>query len=262
MTLHPKPTPPLAAEPLPQPDAYRLYYSSGFYDRRYPSPNRTMWRRIESLLSPVASVLDFGCGNGRYLLRLHGRVARAIGFDVSRAALETIRARAAAQDWRDLVVLGPEPEALDAHVWSEGQVDVALCLFGVLGHITDPGARADALLRIRRALKPGAGRLLISVPNHARRFAPEQAAAGGTLIRYHRETETGDTLSLDYQLFDPDMLVAELTAAGFVLCKIGCESVLPESWLLNHAALRWLDGLMTPWCPARWGYGIYAEAAC
>lgn len=221
-----------------------------------------MWRRIEALLSPDTSVLDFGCGSGRYVLRLQGRVARAIGFDVSQAALETLEERASARGWQDLVVLGPEPEALDAHVWSEGQVDLTLCLFGVLGHITDLAARAEALLRMRRALKPGTGRLLISVPNKARRFSAEQAAAGSSLICYRRETETGAAVVLDYQLFDPEMLVSELKAAGFFLRKVGSESVLPESWLLNHAVLRWIDGLLTPWCPARWGYGIYAEAVC
>ena len=71
--------------------SYQLYFSSGLYDVRYPSPNRIMWQRIEQLVNAGSSVLDFGCGSGRYLMRLQGRVARAAGFDVSPAALDTIR---------------------------------------------------------------------------------------------------------------------------------------------------------------------------
>lgn len=244
--------------------SYQLYFTSGLYDQRYPSPNRTMWRRIEAFLTPETSVLDFGCGSGRYLLRLRGLVGRAIGFDVSPAALETIRARS--EGWDELLILGPEAADLDTHIEHAGRVDVALCLFGVLGHITDAQARMDALMRIRRALKPGTGRLLISVPNGLRRFrtAQRQAAQGGPdgLVCYERRTGDGTSVVLNYQLFDPELLVRELAEAGFDLRRLGCESMLPESWLLHHAALRWIDGLITPFCPARWGYGIYAEASC
>ena len=238
--------------------SYQIYFTSGLYDRRYPSPNRTMWNRIETHLTARTAVLDFGCGSGRYLLRLRGRVARAIGFDVSDAALATLRARAA--DWTELTVIGPAPGDLDVHLAEAGKVDLVLCLFGVLGHITDPTARRDALVRMRQALEPGSGRLLISVPNRARRFQAEQGANG--LVQYKRQTETGALVVLNYQLFDPEMLASELAEAGFDLCRIGCESILPESWLLHNAALRWIDGLLTPLCPARWGYGIFAEASC
>lgn len=241
--------------------SYHLYFTSGLYDRRYPAPNQTMWRRIRALVSPDSAVLDFGCGSGRYLLRLRGEVARAIGFDVSPAALEALRTRGAG--WAELVVLGPDARALDRHIASQGQVDLALCLFGVLGHITEAKARAEALRRMHASLKPGSGRLLISVPNRARRFRAEQARSGSLgPICYQRATEDGGLVVLNYQLFDPAMLAAELAAAGFRLHRIGCESVLPESWLLHYAALRWLDAALTPLCPARWGYGIYAEASC
>ncbi|WP_300038590.1 bifunctional 2-polyprenyl-6-hydroxyphenol methylase/3-demethylubiquinol 3-O-methyltransferase UbiG [uncultured Roseobacter sp.] len=243
--------------------SYQLYFTSGFYDRRYPAPNRTMWGRIAGFLGPGASVLDFGCGSGRYLLRLQGRVGRAAGFDVSPAALETVRARAAELGWEDLAVLGPEAADLDRYIREQGPVDLVLCLFGVLGHITDTDARADALERMRRALRPGSGRMLISVPNRARRFRREQAtSARDGLVRYKRRTEDGQEVVLNYQLFDPLMLTRELVAAGFSLENICCESVLPESWLLHHAAARWIDGLLTPLCPARWGYGICAEVSC
>lgn len=256
------PEPQNTAQVTASEDAYAVYFDSGFYDRRYPAPNRTMWRRIEAMLSPKGAVLDFGCGTGRYLMCLRGKARRVIGYDISSAALASIRQKAVQSGWDDLVVLGPEPEAVDAHVAEHGQVDLVICLFGVLGHITDGGVRADALLRMRRALVPGRGRLLVSVPNRTRRFRAEQRAAQGSLVSYQRSTEDGRPVALSYQLFDPGMLVAELAAAGFSLRRIGCESVLPESWLLHHAALRVIDGWLTPLCPVRWGYGIFAEASC
>lgn len=256
------------SKPVPPNDAtnqaaYQVYFTSGFYDRRYPSPNRSMWKRITTLMHPGAAVLDFGCGSGRYLLGLYGLAGRAIGFDVSDAALATVRQKARAQGWHDVQVIGPDAAALDRAIEADGPVDLVLCLFGVLGHITDVTARADALMRIRRALKPASGRLLISVPNRARRFRAEQASAVSQgLVRYTRRTEDGRDVVLNYQLFDPDMLVAELADAGFRVHAIGCESVLPESWLLHNGAARWLDGILTPMCPARWGYGICAEVSC
>ena len=222
-----------------------------------------MWQRIAGTVSPQSAVLDFGCGSGRYLLRLQGLVGRAAGFDVSPAALDTVRSRAISAGWDDLAVLGPEAADLDRHVQERGPFDLVLCLFGVLGHITDPDARADALARMFRALKPGSGRLLISVPNRARRFRAEQAAgARDGLVHYRRRTEDGQDVVLHYQLFDPAKLAQELAAAGFTLRKLSCESVLPESWLLHNGLARWIDSLLTPVCPVRWGYGICAEATC
>lgn len=240
---------------------YQSYFASGTYDRRYPAPNRAMWRRISGMLGPQVRVLDFGCGSGRYLLQLRGLVAQAIGFDVSEAALEKVRHDPRAAGWDGLVVLGPEPGALDAHIARQGPVDLVLCLFGVVGHITDEHARAEALARIAGAVRPGTGRLLISVPNRARRFRSEQRAqaAQDGLIHYTRAVE-GAGVHLHYQLFDPARLRRELEAAGLRVRVMGCESVLPESWLLHSALARAVDAILTPLCPARWGYGIFAEA--
>lgn len=219
-----------------------------------------MWRRIVAHLTPSVSVLDYGCGSGRYLLKLRGRVGRAVGFDVSPAALTMVRAHPDAQGWAELSVLGPDVAGLEAYLAEHGPVDLVLCLFGVVGHITDPDERHAALARMARAVKPGSGRLLISVPNRARRFRAEQAAGHGDLVHYTRMIE-GQAVPLSYQLFDVGRLEKELTAVGFHLRGMGCESVLPEAWLVRYAWVRWLDGWLVLLCPVRWGYGIYAEAS-
>ncbi|MEM7490267.1 MAG: class I SAM-dependent methyltransferase [Pseudomonadota bacterium] len=241
--------------------AYATYFESGHYTRRYPGPNPTVWRRVLRRIGPEARVIDYGCGSGRYLLGLQGRVAAAAGFDVSEAALTLLRASALAQGWDDLDILGPDVATLDAHVAREGPADLVLCLFGVIGHIADPAERAATLLRLRRAVRPDSGRLLISVPNAARRFRAEQRDAGDGPIRYVREM--GDMqVALTYRLFTPAQLREELTEAGFRVERMDAESVVPESWLLRRPAARWLDAALTPLCPAGWGYGILAEASC
>lgn len=241
--------------------SYRLYFQSGHYDRRYPGPNTTTWRRIRALLPPEAHVIDYGCGSGRYLLPLRGHVAQAAGFDISRTALDIVAARAARMGWHDLAILGPEVRDLDVHIARRGAADLVICLFGVLGHIADKGARQAALRQMHKALKPGQGWLLISVPNAARRFRAEQRRLGAKqgLIHYTREMD-GTTVTLPYQLYDIPRLKAELTEAGFTMTRVRAESVFAESWLLRFAPVRWLDRLLTPICPASLGYGLLAEA--
>jgi SAM-dependent methyltransferase len=254
-------------EPAPFADgglraAYQAYFLSGHYDRRYPRPNLTTWRRILARVTPDTHLLDFGCGSGRYLLPLRKHVARAVGFDICPAALALLRTRSEVAGPPEVKIIGPEATDVPDYVAHDGPFDLVICLFGVLGHIADAGERHAALEQMRTSLVPGTGRLLISVPNKARRFFAEQRAAGPAaddLIYYERHL--GDThLDLPYQLYDPARLQRELVAAGYSVSSLKAESVLPESWLLNNWIARWLDRCLTPLCPARWGYGLIAEA--
>ncbi|MBW4706664.1 class I SAM-dependent methyltransferase [Roseobacter sp. YSTF-M11] len=254
---------------IPEPDSpdlttrsYLLYFGSGHYDRRYPNPNITTWRRILTLLPEQAHVVDFGCGNGRYLLRLKSKVKQAAGYDINPVALEMLSERAKELGWHDLSVLGPDPTSLATYVQQKGQADLVLCLFGVLAHIESRSDRIVALQQMHDLLKPTVGRLLISVPNKARRFLAEQKQAGSGaagLIRYTR-TMDGTRVTLPYQLFDPARLTAELAEAGFQIAMIRAESVLPESLLTTYAPLRWIDSILTRMCPASLGYGLIAVA--
>lgn len=241
--------------------AYQRYFNSGYYDQRYPTPNRSMWRRIKKLLKSRSRVLDYGCGSGRYLFALRGFVDRAIGFDISPAALALVRERASRIKWDELSVVGPSTKELEDYISNNGQVDLILCLFGVLGHITDPAERASSLQRMHRALDPNTGRLLISVPNIARRFRKEQRdGVENGLVSYSREIN-GAPMHLNYQLFDPERFLRELETAGFQVHCIKAESVFPESYLLHSVTARWLDSFLTPICPKSWGYGLVAEAS-
>ncbi len=103
------------------------------------------WDRLLPYLAPPLSVLDAGCGNGRFgvflaeqfgadRLRYHGSDSSAALIARAQAALSTVTATF---DQRDLVEQAPDE--------SLGQFDLVV-LFGVLHHI--PGAdRREVLLR-------------------------------------------------------------------------------------------------------------------
>lgn len=100
------------------------------------------WKRLLPLLHPPLSVLDVGCGNGRFgvFLSQHlGKVLRYHGVDNNPALLE--RARQSLQDLDTLL----EQRDIVEHPPETGTYDLVV-LFGVLHHI--PGAeRRLALMK-------------------------------------------------------------------------------------------------------------------
>ena len=242
--------------PDPLADAYQAYFVSGAYDRRYPRPNPTVLREARRRLPPGGHLIDYGCGSGRYLTALAPRAGTAAGFDICPAALARLGSAAGAGGVHRL---GPDPAAVDAHVACHGPADLVLCLFGVLAHVEGRAARQALLARLRGLLRPGSGRLVLSVPNRARRFRALQRRLAGDEIRYVRRF-AGGAVELPYKLYDPAALMAELAAAGFAVEALRAESLLPETAVARSAVLRVLDRLATPLVPASRGYGLLAVA--
>ncbi len=202
---------------------------------------------IERRLPEGGHVIDYGCGSGRYLLALGGRAAIAAGFDICRSALARFR-QAIAQAGRGeaIHVLGPDPAEVERHVARHGKADLVLCLFGVLSHIEGREERRRTLVRLAALLKPGSGRLILSVPNRRRRFRRLQRAlppGRRDEVRYVRSFEEG-SVELSYKLFDVATLRAELRGAGLELERVGAESLLPETVIGNSRILRRLDRLL------------------
>lgn len=239
---------------------YEQYFDSGTYDRRYPLPNRRVMSILESLVTPDSIILDFGCGSGRYLLPLGEQTKLAIGFDICSAALASAHERIHDGIVHRYRIAGPKLEQLKDVIASDGPVDLALCLFGVLAHIDDPSLRRDTLRTLRESLCPEHGKLVISVPNRLRRFRAEQRRfTGRNQITYLRQTEAGP-LELTYRLYNTHDLQAELESAGFEVESIVAESLLPESVISRYPGLGELDHKLCQLLPASFGYGLLAIA--
>jgi tRNA (uracil-5-)-methyltransferase TRM9 len=122
--------------------------------------------------------------------------------------------------------------------------------------------RRRVLCRLAGLLKPGSGRLIISVPNRRRRFRSEQRAQSGNRrdeIRYIRRFGE-ESLAFSYKLFDNVTFRSELQDAGFELNCLKAESLAPEAGIANSALLRTVDRLAAPLVPAALGYGLLAIA--
>lgn len=252
--------------------AYERYFASGLYDQRYPRHNAQSLATILKVGRDARAILDFGCGDGRYVLPLlHTTGARIFAYDVCPVALTSLERRIASEPGRDRVqtILGP-----CENYTGGAPIDLALIMFGVLGHIPGRTNRVATLRRIHELLAhEGAGNLVISVPNAARRFREEQqehraALAAGKPRPPAREEgdilysrlHDGERIELFYHLYSPDMLAGELRDAGFKNIKLQAESVWPESGVTRSEGLSILDGLLRPVVPAGFGYGILATA--
>ena len=267
--------------PAPSPEideslvaSYDRYYATGYYHSRYPAPNPRTAGTLLGLVGTAGRVLDFGCGDGRYVPPLLTRPGvTAVGYDVCPTALRLFSERFAPEIAAGRVAgLGGGIDQLEAYAAEHGRFDVALLGFGVLGHIRGRHRRQQTLAAIRRVLAPG-GRLLLGLPNAHRRFGPEQKAArreieAGRLepgdIAYSRIAPGGDgreTISLYYHLYSGPDIATELAAGGFRIVACTAESVLPESGVVRSPLGAALDAVLTRITPLRWAYGFLVTAA-
>jgi 2-polyprenyl-3-methyl-5-hydroxy-6-metoxy-1,4-benzoquinol methylase len=144
-----------------------LAYVPGMPSREY---HEGLWQQLPKDLEPSdfalrrrfllahtregASVLDVGCGEGRFAAELARAGARVVGIDVAEEPLRRARARHPELDLRLVEPEGPwrlDDASFDV-VWA-GEV---------IEHVADTAAW---LSQVRRALRSG-GSLLLSTPEH------------------------------------------------------------------------------------------------
>ncbi len=238
---------------------YNHYYTTRTYQSRYPKANQhtlSMIRRHLDLVSKGAYVLDYGCGDGRYLLPLSRQYPdlRFIGHDISPVSLQLLGSQLN-QDEQLGVTLTNTVQQLDDALKSCQMVSMALLLFGVLSHIKSARERQQVLVKLRQSLTKTKGCLIVSVPNKKRRFRCVQRKQGSHGITYSRIIG-GVKTAFYYHLYDVDTIQQELYQAGFSIENQLPESILPESWVTRFPWLGWLDHRLCQFLPANWGYGI------
>ena len=241
--------------------SYNHYYASGLYDTRYPQANQNVldfilqtFTEVESLPSeqPVKPVfLDYGCGNGRYLLPLLQLTEwHALAFDISSQAIAQLQERLKQQQFSlrcDIAQKWPQP----------GEYHVALLLYGVLGHIKTQQQRIQLLTSIHERL---ISTLIVSVPNTQRRFLCRRLFnMKKTDIEYQR-SHNNQPMHFHYHLYCLDELKHELSQSNFKISSIQAESMLPEKWITRSAFWRSIDHILCKILPLQWAYGFLVSA--
>jgi SAM-dependent methyltransferase len=186
------------------------------YAQPVEPPDPAVDRKFERIAAalqahlPCASLLDAGCGDGRYfhLVAADPPTERLVGCDISERILATARETAAR--------VGLSPELVRANVeslpFANGSFDLVLCT-QVLEHLLSPG---DGVRELARVLRPG-GVLLLSA-DHAGNtvtrvlFAPRLAVVGVLGLRNRH----APVLFPEHR-FDVDELERTLTEAGLTV---------------------------------------------
>ncbi|MBM3124648.1 MAG: class I SAM-dependent methyltransferase [Chloroflexi bacterium] len=149
-----------------------LAINRDFYDRLGESFSTTRQRlqpgvmKIMKTLRGSESVLDLGCGNGKFLLTLSisGHRGPLLGVDYSLSLLGEAQGRShnTSMEFRemDLTRLSDHLEEFVSPVSPAGGWDV-ITLFAVLHHIPSSGLRRSMLQAIRRLIKED-GRVILS----------------------------------------------------------------------------------------------------
>jgi 2-polyprenyl-3-methyl-5-hydroxy-6-metoxy-1,4-benzoquinol methylase len=212
--------------------------------------------------APTPRLLDFGCANGEFMLRMQSLGWEVHGIDFDPQSVE--RARAAGLDARvgSLVDLAPAEQRYDA-----------ITLGHVVEHLHDPGAE---LRRARELLRPG-GMIWLATPNVEaighRRFGASWLAldAPRHLVLFNADS-LGDLLRRSgfarierlrpgpdaRSLFRPSLAIAQ-GLAPLGTAPVESSPPLPPAWQARArwAELRsWLrpgnaeELIMAAWAPA------------
>ena len=243
---------------------YDIYFKTGFYDKRYPSPNSNILDKIKAWVkNEKTTALDYGCGNGRYLLPISKfeNVSSITGFDICETALTILEKRLKNTTGKKCgeINLTSDFEDVVRQTRGEKKINLALILFGVYSCILDINKRKAILKQIIDVMDSKNNRLILSAPNQYRRFWLRQLKHGGSSLTYQRKHD-GQTLDFEYKLFNKNEIITELEDAGFVVLNVQHQSVLSEYQVTHSPFLRGIDKKLRSVLPVSLAYDYVVEA--
>jgi len=205
-------------EVAPSDSLREVYELRGGEDYASPvAPDPTLDRKFAVLteeirgLLPVESLLDAGCGDGRYLAALPslGRVPRrVVGVDIADSILATARlATTVAEVPADLVRGNLERIPL-----GDGEFDLVVSI-QVLEHLLDPAAGVRELARV---LRPG-GLLLLSTDNRASLITKTLNAPRWLVARIAGKRNFRERFTFPHASFSRKELARLMEDAGLVV---------------------------------------------
>jgi SAM-dependent methyltransferase len=207
--------------PRPSERTIGQFYSDDYRPHRLARPGRRPWWRWRPWRRPCPEqrvlpwhgrgrLLDFGCGGGHFLARMHEAGWDVTGLDVSPAAVERIRHHLGLR-----AVAGSLPHSDLA----PASYDV-ITMWHALEHVHSPAA---VLREAHRLLAPG-GQLRVAVPN-----------IDSLPFRWFGQAWYGLDLPRHLTHFAPTTLHVMLERAGFRVQPI--RMVRHSGWLRNSARL-------------------------
>jgi 2-polyprenyl-3-methyl-5-hydroxy-6-metoxy-1,4-benzoquinol methylase len=218
--------------PRPSPDSMGQFYPAVYRPHRTPSLRARRRIRLPRLKRRSHAeyrrlawrgqgrLLDFGCGGGSFLARMHRQGWQVAGLDISTAAVQRVRSELGL---RAYVGSLPHPEL------RPGSFDV-ITMWHSLEHVHAP---LDVLREAYRLLAPG-GQLLIAVPN-----------IDSLPFRWFGAAWYGLDLPRHLTHFAPWTLQVILGRVGFRLGRI-CM-VRHSEWLRSSAKLACQTGHASLW---------------
>lgn len=121
----------------------------------YAAARRRPWLQVVDFIQGLprgCRVLDLGCGHGRHARPLAAAGHRVVGVDLSRRLLMIGRAESLVS--RDPFRIEWLEGMASTLPFSDSVFDASLCI-AVLHHIPSPELRKEALVELRRVLRPG-----------------------------------------------------------------------------------------------------------
>jgi ubiquinone/menaquinone biosynthesis C-methylase UbiE len=248
---------------------------AGEYDHRIPGRTPADRRFTETEMNfllervhPGETVLDMGCGTGRFTVPMAENGAEVTGYDISPAMLEQLRCTA-----RDRGQVVHAREGDMAHLpFDDDTFDVVTSMLALM-HIPVED-RQQVFLEVARVLKPG-GRLVLGVKNElfermsrVDRFASVDITDVENKRLIFTETEDGQVLSAPWHSFSPDDLERLTALSGLRIVSLRGNSTI-AAWIADAilsdratyssiCALEELVGDLSPF--NRLGYHLLAEA--
>jgi SAM-dependent methyltransferase len=206
--------------PRPSLNSIGAFYQAGYRPHHLPENRKTRrwwsgWRRANNERKVLnwhgeGRLLDFGCGSGAFLERMHLQGWKVTGLDLSTTVVRNIRT-----DLGLFALTGSLPHP----ALSDASFDV-ITMWQSLEHVHNP---LEVLRAARRLLVPG-GKLIVSVPN-----------IDSLPFRWFGQAWSGLDLPRHLTHFAPWTLRLMLNRAGFHTGRI--HMVRRSGWLRASAQL-------------------------
>lgn len=152
----------------------KRYVSTRNRDSIYEKQGNVFWNALEGIFpsGKIESVLDFGCGVGRFSERIANKVERYVGVDINAGAFQYAPKLANGE-------FVPLPE--DRLPFPDAEFDGALSIT-VLQHIVDPALFQTWASELGRVVKPGGFFLIIDDADTKVKMSPHMCVRGPETI--------------------------------------------------------------------------------